>query len=156
MLIFQRRAPRLAQLLSNPFTTWPKKNWDNRALCSTVACSLEHARACSLACVAVSIFLARVAKCKTILTWMLLIWLFGWFLKKKERERERERDYVVSTSPYRIWLQVQRRVCVSTIEDYTGNKASQCHSKGDGGLLGPDWIIQHMVSTWSWDSAENL
>ena len=40
-----------------------QKYWDNRALCSTGACSLEHARACSLACVAVSIFLARVAKC---------------------------------------------------------------------------------------------
>ena len=37
-----------------------QKNWDNRAPRGTGACSLEHARACSLACVAVSIFLARV------------------------------------------------------------------------------------------------
>ena len=39
-----------------------QKNWDNRAPWGTGACALEHARACSLACVAVSIFLARVVR----------------------------------------------------------------------------------------------
>ena len=43
----------------------------------------------------------------------LIFWLISQNRRKRgggerERERERERDYVVSTSPYRIWLQVHR------------------------------------------------
>ena len=41
-------------------TTLAKEKWDNRAQWGTGAWSLEHVRACSSACVAVSIFLARV------------------------------------------------------------------------------------------------
>ena len=37
-----------------------QKNWDSRAPAGTGAWSLKHARACSLTCVAVPIFLARV------------------------------------------------------------------------------------------------
>ena len=45
-----------------------KPRWDNRTPVGTSTCSLEHARACSSACVAVSIYLAReVCVCVRVL-----------------------------------------------------------------------------------------
>ena len=38
----------------------------------------------------------------------LTFWLISQKRREREREREREKNYVVSTSPYRIWLQVHR------------------------------------------------
>ena len=40
------------------------KNWNNHAPVGTGACSLKHACSCSLACVAVSVFLARVEEAR--------------------------------------------------------------------------------------------
>ena len=44
------------------FTPWPK-DWENRVHLGTGACSLEHAHACSLACLAVSFFFGQGSTC---------------------------------------------------------------------------------------------
>ena len=70
------------------------------------ALSSMHVPGCSLACVAVSIFFGQGSKMQDYFD-MDAVDLTFWLISQK-KERERERDYVVSTSPYRIWLQVHR------------------------------------------------